>query len=297
MLAENKKSPFKILTVSLLLPLIFVLGCSSSSEKSDETESGSENQPPTPTNARDTGPAPKHSAAPPLPEKPSVSSLAQGLSEAVKNQNDEQIEQLSSQVLSQNPKDIRALNALAMNHFRKGRIQLAKMLLLRALEAHPKSSELHNNMGVIELSQKNDREALIEFKKAVELKSDNASASANLGAIYLKGKDYKRATTALEIAVDNGLKDWKTKNNYAVALAGSGKADKAEDLYKDILKEQPSNKEAMMNYSILLIDQLNKPQEGLDLLNKLRFIGIPTESRNRVKELENKAQASQTSNK
>lgn len=262
---------------------LWIAGCSSEPKRDSEASSR-----PTEVSHAVSSPSPKL-------ERPSTStppSLSQALNDAIKSQNEDLVQQISSQMLAQNPKDVRALNALAMSHYRKGRYQLTKLLLQRALDAQPKSSELHNNLGLVELSEKNEREALLSFRKAVELNPDNGAASANMGALYLNGRDYKKAVVALKIASENGMSDWKTRNNLAIAYAESGNHSKAQGLYKDLLKEQPNNKEVLLNYSILLIDHMDQKQEGTDLLNKLRFIGPPPEARNRIKELENKAQSS-----
>ena len=57
------------------------------------------------------------------------------------------------------------------------------------------------------------------------------------------------------------------------------------------MKEQNNNREILLNYAILLIDHLNKFKEGVDVLSRLKFVGPPSESRNRIIALENKAKA------
>ncbi len=96
---------------------------------------------------------------------------------------------------------------------------------------------------------------------------------------------------ALDIAVKNGQRDFKVMNNYAIALSASGKTKEAADIYEKILKENPSQKDVMLNYAILLIEDLNKNKEGLDLLNRLKFVGTSPETRDIIKQLENKAKA------
>ena len=95
----------------------------------------------------------------------------------------------------------------------------------------------------------------------------------------------------LEIPIKKGLKEVKILNNYAIASVGVGKVKEAAEIYEKILKENPSQREVMLNYSILLIENMQKNKEGLDLLNRLKFVGAPQEARDTIKNLEIKAKA------
>ena len=213
------------------------------------------------------------------------------LNEAIRQQNDDQIQKASGEILTQNPKDAKALNALALVYYKKGRLEAAQYLLNKALSANPTSPEIYGNIGTVLLAKNERRDAVKMFRKALELNPDDAMVGANLGAIYVQEKDYNKALLALEVPVKKGMKDAKVLNNYAVALTAKGRTKEAADIYEKILKENPSQKEAMLNYSILLIDVMKKNKEGLDLLNRLKFVGPSAESRQVIKELENKAKA------
>ncbi len=223
-------------------------------------------------------------------EKLSVSQYSP-LDEAIKQQNDDAIQKASAQILTQSSKDLKALNALAMVYFKRGRLEAATYLLNKALAAYPDSSETHSNRGLVELAKGERREAVKSFRKAIEIDPKNAVAGANVGALYVQEKDYNKALLALDIAVKNGVRDYKTMNNYAISLTGTGKTKEAADIYEKILKENPSQKEVMLNYSILLIEEMQKYKEGLDLLNRLKFVGTGSDSRQVIKELEIKAKA------
>ncbi len=219
------------------------------------------------------------------------SSIYWNLNEAIKIQNDEMIVKESTQILLKNPGDLRALNAMAVSSYRKGRYNLARYLLNKAKQAHPNSSEVYSNLGVVDLAVDDKRSAIQNFKKALQLNSEDAVAAANVGSLYVREKDYAKARVALEVAYRKGFRDPKTLNNYAVALAANGKYDKANDIYEEVLKQQPSNKEALFNSSVLLIEHLKKYNEGLDRLQKLKFSGGPADSKNKIIALENKAKA------
>lgn len=270
-----------------LLALLALAGCSSSPKESKtDTVSGA-----TVTDVTTMG---KESAAPsePEPERPRVAltpTQYSALNEAIRVQSDERIYQASTQILAQSPNDVKALNALAMYQYKKGRFDLAKYLLSKALSVNSRSSELYSNLGIVQLAQKENREAVKSFRKALEVNSDDSVAAANLGAIYVQEKDYTKAQVVLETAYKKGLRDPRVMNNYAIALTAGKKYDRAEDLYKTILKEQNNNREVLFNYAVLLVDHMGKFQEGLDVINRLKFVGGPGDTRNRIIALENKA--------
>lgn len=228
------------------------------------------------------------------PERPVVApppSQYAALNEAIKAQNDERIYQAATQILSQSPNDGRALNSLAMYHYKKSRFDLSRYLLNKGIGANPKMSELHSNMGIVQLAQNERRDAIKSFRRALEVNGADAVAAANLGAIYTQDRDYNKAVIVLETAYKRGVRDVRVLNNYGIALAATGKFDRAESLYQTVLKEDSNNKEALYNYATLLIDYMGKYQDGLEQINRLKFVGGPSEVRNRIIALENKAKA------
>jgi len=223
--------------------------------------------------------------------KPTSKNLSDKLNDAIKSQNDDLINSVATEVLTQNSKDAKALNALAMVHFKRSHLEAAAYLLNKAILASPQNSELFNNLGLVKLAQDEMREAIQAFRKGLEVNTQDAILGANLGSLYLAEKDYQKAELALEIPFKKGTKDSKILNNYAIALAANGKATKAADLYEKLLKENPGQRDLMFNYSVTLIKHLQKYKEGLDILNRLKFVGAPSEVKNVIKDLESIAKA------
>lgn len=213
------------------------------------------------------------------------------LYEAIKSQKDEQIKREASRILLKDPKDLKALNAFAMSSYRKGRYALARHLLNKAKQYHPNSAEIYANLGVIDLATDDKRSAMQNFKRSLELNSDDQVSAANIGSLYVREQDYTKAKVALEISYRKGMRDPKVLNNYAISLAATGKYEKANEIYEEVLRMQPSNKEVLFNSAVLLIEHLKKYNEGLDRVQKLKFIGGPAESKNKIIALENKAKA------
>lgn len=213
------------------------------------------------------------------------------LSEAIRSQNDEAIYRLATQILSQNPNDLRAQNSLGVYHYKKGRYLAAQYFFSRALKQNQNLSDLHNNLGLVSLAQKERRQAILSFKKAIELDSGNAAASANIASLYLQNKDYAKALVPLEIALKKSPKDYRLLTNYGLSLAGQSKFSQAKDQYNNALAVNSSGREAIFNLAVLQIEQFKNFQEGLDLLNKLKFLGPLEATRGKINTLENVARA------
>ena len=284
----------------ILLSLGLLIACSSGSHKSDNSdspaaESNSEwDTPPAAApepakNKKET--AKSDSSNEVKPSQPTPNADAQALVDAVKAGNDEAISKAASNILGKNPNDLRALNALGLYHYRKGHYPAALLMFNKAMKVNPNISEVHNNMGLTFLAQKENRDAMKEFRKAVELSPNDPIPAGNIGSIYIENKDYTKAQTALEIAYRKNSRDPKVLNNYGIALTANGKYNEAKDIYKQALSLSQTDRNIMLNYAILLIDHLKQNQEGLDLINKLRFLGPSTEARNRINVLENTAKA------
>lgn len=213
------------------------------------------------------------------------------LSAATKTQSDEAVKKAAERILARLPDDARALNALALVNLHKNKYDLAVYLLGHAIQKNPTRSELHSNLGIVELARHENHAAIQAFRKALELNSEDGVAAANLGGIYVSERDYTKAAIVLETAMRRGPRDAKMLSNYGIAMAATGHDDKALAAYSEALKQSPNSREVMLNQAILLVDHLGRFKDGLEIINRLKFLGPPPESRERLSLLENKAQA------
>jgi Tfp pilus assembly protein PilF len=192
-----------------------------------------------------------------------------------------------SKRLGKDQNDLIALNALAVFYYEQGKYGLSKILLGRALNAHPNEPGLHNNQGVIALAENKQRQAIGSFRKAMDIKSGYTVGAANLGSVFVEYRDYSRAADMLDSAYSairsdlrrGGKVSLEIANNYALALMGTGDNDKARDIFENILKADNGNSTALLNYAILLIHKIKDKKEGEKQLNRLRFIGEDGDNR------------------
>ena len=261
--------------------LALLTACSSSSPKPEAEEA-------TPVVGTSDVPA----ETPPVSLAPTKvdSSKNDALTAAIKSQNEDAIHKAAIQVLAQNPSDARALNALGLIHLKKSQPVAAQYFFNRAIQKTP-SAEVYNNLGVSWLARKESREAILAFKKAVELSPGEPVASANLGAIYIAHRDFAKAAAVMEPALAKSHKDFRLMNNLATAYANTGKEKQAQSLYEDARKLSPKTKEILYNYAVLMVNKLNEPKKGLEILAQLKSLGPGEGLRGKINELENKAKA------
>lgn len=213
------------------------------------------------------------------------------LEKAIFAKNDEKIREISLELLQINKTDYKALNALAMFHYNNRQTDAAVLLLKRAIAVNPKTSTAYNNLGLVALLENKKSEALRMFRKAIELDSKNYFAAANSAAIYAQEKDYQKVIFSFEKFSNSEKMNVDSLNNYAISLSAVGKNKEAAEVFERNFKKNSDSKIIMQNYAIFLIEKQAKYKEGLDLLNRLKFVGVEKESRQVIKNLESKAKA------
>jgi tetratricopeptide (TPR) repeat protein len=201
------------------------------------------------------------------------------LKEASSNHDESGVLQSATHILGEDPKNLAALNALAVHYYNQGKYGMSKILILRALNDHQNSATLYNNLGVIYLSENKQRQAMGYFRKALELQPKYAYASSNLGAICLEYKDYNKAASILESgynAVKSDLRrgsySMDVASNYAQALSGAGQSEAAQKIFKKLIDIDEQNPALLYNYAVLLVARMKNKDEGEKIIARLKFI-------------------------
>ncbi len=280
----------------LVLLTLTILGCGSSVKNSEDLDSSNQQGL---VNLSESSQKKDTSSSQPLPSVAADTlndvqvqeSSSVELDRAIQKQDDRGIAIFSRKILIQSPLDAKALNALALYHFKKGELKAAEALLSKAISANDQISMLFSNLGIVLQSLKDESGAVKAYRQALKVDPFNPIAAANVGAYYAQVKDYKKAQVALEIAVEKGQRDWRTLNNYGVTLMALGQYPFAETQLKKSSELQPQNTAVLLNYAILLVDHLGKPAQGLDIINRIRFMGPSPDMRKKISELENKAKS------
>lgn len=203
--------------------------------------------------------------------KQSSGALESKFEAAVNSQREDQMIATGSELLARNPENAKILNGFGAFYIKANKPDAAKIYFERVLAKDPKNADANNGMGVIAMKDDNELEGQAYFKKALQGDDDNVGANANLGTFYLKYLDYDKALGLLENAYSSDRSNAAIANNYAVALRGVGKIDKALSIYKSI--DSKSQKvPVLLNQAILWAEFKKDNKEAKELLNKVRFI-------------------------
>ena len=194
------------------------------------------------------------------------------------------------QVLSEDEKNFNALNKLGVYHLDKGQFVLARIIFERALKLYPKRAELHHNLGMIALKEKQKQEAVLAFEKSLNYNKNYLPALISLSSLYLENRNL-RALPLLERAYDRSeeSRSWfKIANNYAVSLAWSKDFKQARKVYKKIQRKNKATSLSLINYAILLMEQFKDYSEAEEVLEQADFLAKKKRDQNHIRALRKK---------
>jgi tetratricopeptide (TPR) repeat protein len=204
-------------------------------------------------------------------------------------------------ILASRPGDARALNALAVHHYKRKEYGLAEIILERALEKNQEDPALHHNLGVIHLTRDENRLARVQFRRAIGINDLYVPSLSYLGAEALSFRDFNRALTPLKVSyngVKSNLRLGKEEavgvgSNFALALIGLGEEDKGSKIFAEIMDTETKNTSVMLNYAILQVEVLKVKEKPIELLSRIKFLSEDPKVIKRVGELEERLQESQ----
>jgi len=104
------------------------------------------------------------------------------------------------QILSLNPKDVRANTYLGIIADRAGELSEAERYFATAAGSDPDSSSAHNNYGAILLKRGRSKEAAKEFETSLRLNKDQPNALINLAQLRFSDGDLRSALELFERA-------------------------------------------------------------------------------------------------
>ena len=94
---------------------------------------------------------------------------------------------------------------MALVNLDQGRLQLAEMFFKQAQGKLPNDASILVNLGLIAKARGNDQAALFWFEDALKVNETETSALYNIGALSLAVRDYGRAASMFQAAIDNGM--------------------------------------------------------------------------------------------
>ena len=146
-----------------------------------------------------------------------------------------------------------------------GRYVEAENKYLEILGRSPNDSSLINNYGVALAKQGKKEEAIIQFRRALEITPNLKDATENLASALSNKDDSVPATSATppQPPTPEGKPgDIKHDKSIADSLAMAGKMIEAGEKYRELLKKEPNDPALINNYGFILFRQ-GKNEEAI----------------------------------
>ena len=128
---------------------------------------------------------------------------------------------------------------------KKGRKDVAKQLIKKAISINPDIPAYYNNLGEIYRSERQYQNAISNYQQAITLNQNYAQAYNNLGCVLVEVDKVEDAVDSFNMAISS------SGNNYADAysnlgnvLADQGKLNDALSSYNKAIKVNSRHKDA-----------------------------------------------------
>ncbi len=220
--------------------------------------------------------------------------LYESLKKTQKTKSEKDIVTAASKILAIDENDFLALNTLAIFYYEAKKYNMAKLILERALKAHPNRAELKNNLALVHFQLDNKKLGLQNLKEAAQNSDSEGEANLNLSSIYVEHRDYQKALGPLSNIYPKIRSKLATKsraatalaNNYAVALLGTGDKDKAEKVFKEATVAGIRDTNLLFNYATFLVEQGKDKEEAYKMISRLKFLSDDRNLLRKVDKLE-----------
>ncbi|MCL1813255.1 MAG: tetratricopeptide repeat protein [Treponema sp.] len=180
---------------------------------------------------------------------------------------DEAVDEFTT-LLAENPKDVEALNNLAVIYRRQDKLQDALGALMDAIDIDPVRAEFHYNIGNIHKQLGNLKSASMAYAKVIELNPDYVHAYNNLGTIYDQLREYEKAYSTFRKGLALDRNNPTLHFNYGVALEANNRFEDALNEYKSAQRSKPGWLQPMNNMGIIYFKQ-GQHTKAMDTFNRI----------------------------
>jgi tetratricopeptide (TPR) repeat protein len=155
----------------------------------------------------------------------------------------------------------RIYTELGQIYIAQKRLELAQLMLAKALELDAKDPSVYNALALLAQRQGKAQEAFERYDQAVSLDAKYIDARFNKATVLLDAGDYARAKTELSAIVENKQDDYAAWVSLGVAHRGLKELPEARKAFERVIKEAPRRStpraDAMWNLVILKMDFAN----------------------------------------
>lgn len=152
----------------------------------------------------------------------------------------------------------RIYTELGQIYIAQKRLELAQLVLAKALELDAKDPAVYNALALLAQRQGKAQEAFERYDQAVSLDASYSDARFNKATVLLDAGDYARAKTELVAIVEKKQDDYAAWVSLAVAHRGLKELPEARKAFERVIKDAPrrssARADAMWNLAILKLD-------------------------------------------
>lgn len=146
------------------------------------------------------------------------------------------------------------------------RLELAQLVLAKAVELDPKDPAVYNALAVLAEKQGKAQEAFERFDQAVSMDPTYIDARYNKATVLLDAGDYARAKVELAAIVEKRADDYAAQVALGVAHRGMKEFPEAKKTWDRVIKDAPKRSsaraDAMWNIALLKLDFMEDAAGG-----------------------------------
>lgn len=161
---------------------------------------------------------------------------------------------------------------LGLIYILQKRLELAELVLAKAIELDEKDPAIYNALALLALRQGKAQEAFGRFDRAASLDATYIDARFNKASVLLDAGDYTRAKAELLAIVEKKPEDYAAQVSLGVAHRGLKEHKDARKVWELVIKEAPKRSsaraDAMFNLALLKIDFLEDLPGGKQELDR-----------------------------
>lgn len=155
---------------------------------------------------------------------------------------------------------------LGLVYIAQKRLDLAQLVLAKAIELDAKNAATFNALAILALRQGHAQEAFDRFDKAVELDPNYIDARFNKASVLLDAGDYARAKTELSAIIQKVPDDYAAMVSLGVAHRGLKELPEAkkqwERVVKDASRRSFARADALYDLALLKLDFMEDQAGG-----------------------------------
>ncbi len=155
---------------------------------------------------------------------------------------------------------------LGLIYIQQKRLELAELVLAKAVELDAKDPAVYNALALLALRQGKAQEAFERFDRAASLDASYIDARFNKASVLLDAGDYARAKVELASIVEKRPEDYAAQVALGVAHRGLKEHKEAKKVWEAVVRDAPKRSsaraDAMFNVALLKLDFLEDPTGG-----------------------------------